>query len=82
MFIFQVSDIRAVDSTEFTITLKATNNAAFVWLEAAGIAGQFSDNGFMLAAPNKTVTFFSQKSSTVDTLRISLKIQSLMDVYD
>lgn len=57
--------------------------APFVWLEAQGIEGYFSNNGFMMLWPEVTVLFHPWTSDNLDlaTFTRSLSIRSLMDVY-
>ncbi|CAI9735293.1 betabeta-mannosidase-like [Octopus vulgaris] len=66
----------------FDITLQSSDIAPFVWLEATGILGRFSDNGFLMINASKSVEFYAWQNVPVDQLKTSLTVKSLMDVYD
>eukprot|EP00106_Octopus_bimaculoides_P007539 XP_014774981.1 PREDICTED: beta-mannosidase-like [Octopus bimaculoides] len=66
----------------FNITLQSSDIAPFVWLEATGISGRFSDNGFLMIKANKSVEFYAWQNVHVDQLKTSLTVKSLMDVYE
>jgi len=40
---------------EFSVSIEAQSPACFVWLVAKDIRGRFSENGFLLTEPSKTV---------------------------
>ena len=40
---------------EFSVSIKAQSPACFVWLVAKDVRGRFSENGFLLTEPSKTV---------------------------
>ena len=44
----QVTGIELLNETTVNIELRSTSIALFVWLDAAGFSGRFSDNGFMM----------------------------------
>ena len=66
---------------EFTVSLTTDNIAPFVWLEATGVKGRFSDNGFLLLSASKSFTFYSWEMTTAKELAASLSVKSLQDVY-
>ena len=66
---------------EFTVSVTTNAIAPFVWLEAYGIKGRFSDNGFLMIKPTMTLTFFAWESVTPSELKQSLTIKSLMNIY-
>ncbi|KAL5010698.1 hypothetical protein ScPMuIL_013003 [Solemya velum] len=65
----------------FNLTITTDNFAPFVWIDAYGIKGRFSDNGFLLAQSQKNISFYAWESVTLDRFNSSLSIKSLMDVY-
>ncbi|GAB1609427.1 beta-mannosidase-like [Argonauta hians] len=78
--IMKVSETKGKNDT-FNIDLSSTNIAPFVWLEAVGVLGRFSDNGFLMLNPNRTIEFYAWQNVTVPKLKSSLTVKSLMDVY-
>lgn len=66
---------------EFLIFLTTDNIAPFVWLEAYGVKGRFSDNGFLMKDSKVTLIFTAWQTVDVNTLKSSLSVKSLMDVY-
>ncbi|XP_067685962.1 beta-mannosidase-like [Haliotis asinina] len=76
-----VTDVKMMSNTEFEVTVASNRIAPFVWLDAVGISGRFSDNGFLMVTPSRTVTFTSWDPVDLDTVKQSLKTKSLMDVY-
>ena len=82
LFDFQITDVQPGSAAdEFTISIATNAIAPFVWLEAYGVKGRFSDNGFLMIKTNMTLTFFAWQSTDIPTLKGSLTIKSLMDVY-
>jgi len=77
-----IQSVQKVTPTEVSITITATGPALFVWLDAsAKISGYFSQNGFHLFEPTKTVTFHSWTPITdFDSVNFDLRITSLFDV--
>ena len=56
--------------------------AAFVWLDAWGYKGRFSDNGFLLAEPTRTIQFYAWDDiMDVNKFKQRLSVKSLMDIY-
>jgi len=41
---------------EFSVSVEAQSPACFVWLVAKDVRGRFSENGFLLTEPSKTVS--------------------------
>ena len=44
-----------MSKTEFSVSVQAQSPACFVWLVAKDVRGRFSENGFLLTEPSKTV---------------------------
>jgi len=64
------------------VRLHSTAIALFVWLDAVGFSGRFSDNGFLMVTPDISVTFHSwTKIDTINEFENSLTVRSLADVY-
>ncbi|XP_071945951.1 beta-mannosidase-like [Antedon mediterranea] len=61
----------------FTIGIKSSAIAPFVWLDVGDIKGRFSRNGFLQLEPTVTVTFYAWEVVSLQTLEDSLTIQSL-----
>lgn len=66
---------------EFSVYIEAQSPACYVWLVAKDVRGRFSDNGFLLIEPSKTVIFYSWQDTTEDELEKNLYIKSLYDLY-
>lgn len=66
---------------EFSVYIEAQSPACYVWLVAKDVRGRFSDNGFLLIEPSKTVIFYSWQDTTEDELENNLYIKSLYDLY-
>ena len=66
---------------EFQITVISDTVAPFVWLDAPGIRGRFSDNGFLMVNPKTTVQFHAWDATDVSSLSQAITVKSLMDVY-
>ena len=77
----QVTGIELLNETTVNIALRSTSIALFVWLDAVGFSGRFSDNGFLMVTPNASVRFHSwTKISSLDQFESSLTLRSLTDV--
>lgn len=64
------------------IDIHSTAIAVFVWLDAPGFSGRFSDNGFIMVRPDVSVMFHSwTKIENLGQFEASLSVQSLADVY-
>lgn len=66
---------------EYSVYIEAQSPACYVWLVAEDVRGRFSNNGFLLIEPSKTVIFYSWQDTTEDELEKSLYITSLYDLY-
>ena len=74
--------VAEISMGEFDIELETDEIAAFVWLEAVGVSGRFSDNGFMLTEKKPNLYFYSwEPTVTADQLKNALSVTSLMDIY-
>ena len=60
----------------YIIMVETNSIALYVWLEAVGIQGRFSDNGFTLTTPTKEVIFLSKQFISVEMLQNSLSVRS------
>nr|CAD7426538.1 unnamed protein product [Timema monikensis] len=60
-----------------TVQLTTDNIALFVWLEVAGIQGQFSDNGFHMVTPYKNITFRGERAVASHDLLAAITITTL-----
>lgn len=67
------------DDKSFEITLKTDKVALFVWLDAPGIEGRFSENGWIQITQTKTVTFVPKSSASLDDLKKQLTVTNLFD---
>lgn len=77
----QVKTVTKLAENAFRIQLTSNHVAPFVWLEATGYRGHFSDNGFTMYMPSWSVDFIAWDSVTVEQLRKALTVKSLMDIY-
>jgi beta-mannosidase len=77
-----IQSIQQVTPTEVNITVTATGPALFVWLDvSANTTGYFSQNGFHMFEPTKTLTFHSWTPMTdFDNVNFDLRMTSLFDV--
>jgi len=60
----------------YTITVEADNIALFVWLEATGLRGRFSDNGFILNTQVREVVFLSREFISNNLLEEALTVRA------
>ena len=78
----QVHGVQLLNELTANIDVHSTAIASFVWLNAIGFSGRFSDNGFLMVRPDISVTFHSwTKIENVEQFENSLRIHSLADVY-
>ena len=77
----QISDVSKTSEDEYRISLTTDAVAPFVWLEALGIKGRFCNNGFLMFQQKESVMFYAWQQTDVRTLKESLTIKSLMDIY-
>nr|CAD7448136.1 unnamed protein product [Timema bartmani] len=78
----QVVQVEVVSVTNqeynlLTVQLTTDNIALFVWLEVAGIQGQFSDNGFHMVTPYKNITFRGERAVASNDLLAAITITTL-----
>lgn len=69
------------DKSGFTVTLKSSAVAPFVWLDVGNIPGRFSSNGFLMVTRNATISFDAWHPTSVSELSRSLTVTTLADVY-
>ncbi|XP_052253221.1 beta-mannosidase-like [Dreissena polymorpha] len=69
------------NASTFIIDISTNRPVPFVWLEATGVKGRFSDNGFLLCERTSSVRFYAWETVSEETLRKTLTVTSLMDVY-
>ncbi|XP_071765684.2 beta-mannosidase [Centroberyx gerrardi] len=69
------------EETGYTVTLRSSSIAPFVWLDVGNVAGRFSSNGFLMVSGKRTVGFTPWRPTSAAELSRSLSITSLRDVY-
>jgi len=78
----QVTGLQFVNESTVNIDLHSTSVALFVWLNAAGFSGRFSDNGFLMMKPDVSVMFHSwTKIESLQQFKNSLTVHTLNDLY-
>jgi len=78
----QVLNVRELpNANDFELELISDAIAPFVWLEATGIEGRFSDNGFLMTTSRKQVVFYSWQNVTRSQLLAKLNVFSLQNIY-
>nr|CAB3263609.1 beta-mannosidase [Phallusia mammillata] len=78
----KVSKVEELSKNLFSVELKSSSPALFVWVEAVGIRGRFSDNGFVMYEATVNITFHSwDETLQVDSLKESLTVKSFADIY-
>ena len=60
----------------YTVSVEADNIALYVWLEATGLRGRFSDNGFLLTTQVREVVFLSREFISNKVLEESLNVRA------
>lgn len=79
-----VSEVYESSESTWTIdvTLSTDKPAAFVWLDfTVDRRGRFSDNGFLLATPTKTVSFWcAEETSDSELFRQQLTVLHLAQI--
>jgi beta-mannosidase len=81
----QITSIEQVSQNSFHVTVQTNQIALFVWLEldTNQFSGIFSDNGFQMTTPERTLQFTSDQAElTLDVLKRHLTVQSLLNIYD
>jgi len=78
-----VTGVQLLDASTVQISIHSTAIALYVWLDAPGFSGRFSDNGFIMLAPDAVVRFHSwtKIGNLIDRFSSSLTVRSLTDVY-
>jgi len=78
----QVAGVYFEDELTAVIDIHSTAIALFVWLDAVGFSGRFSDNGFLMVRPDTRVTFRSwTEIGNTKQFEKSLRVRSLSSVY-
>ncbi|XP_076269024.1 beta-mannosidase-like [Rhynchophorus ferrugineus] len=76
----KVSSVKKTGTRVFEIVVTSTNIALFVWLDSQDVRGRFSENGFLLVQPTRTLWFYSdQEDVQADQLQKSLDLTHLKD---
>jgi len=77
-----IQSTQQLTPTDISISITATRPALFVWLDVpANVSGYFSQNGFHMFEPMRTVTFHSWTPITnFDNINFDVRITSLFDV--
>jgi len=76
----RIENITHISSTEINFRVTGARPALFVWLDiSANMSGYFSQNGFHMFEPTKSITFYSWTPITGD---FDLSITSLFDVTE
>ncbi|XP_077996660.1 beta-mannosidase-like [Glandiceps talaboti] len=70
-----ITDVTQEGDKIFNIVLKTNHFAIFTWLEATGIEGRFSDNGFLMTAPSMKIRFYAWQKTTVSDLKKALTVK-------
>ena len=70
----RVSSVAPADGGAFDVTVETDRPAFYVWLNAAGIRGEFSDNSFTLLPGRPRTVRFVPKSRTVTLREFSLAL--------
>ena len=60
----------------YTIAVEADSIALYVWLEATGVKGRFSDNGFLLHTAIREIVFLSKEFISVEMLESVLTVRA------
>jgi hypothetical protein len=63
------------------VSIRTSAISAFTWLEANGIAGRFSDNGFLMTSSDMALIFYAWQSTTEEDLSSAIKITTLFDTF-
>ncbi|XP_019872098.2 beta-mannosidase-like [Aethina tumida] len=73
----KIIDVKDLGDNTFEITLKTDKICLFVWLESHDIRGLFSDNAFHMYTETKSVTFRSNKPTTLEELKRVLTVTNI-----
>lgn len=77
IILLQITDVQDLGDNTFEITLKTDKICLFVWLESHDIRGLFSDNAFHMYTETKSVTFRSNKPTTLEELKRVLTVTNI-----
>lgn len=75
------AEVQQDETGRYTVALKSSAVAAFVWLDVGDVPGRFSTNGFLMTTRNRTVTFNPWGPTSSQQLTRALTVTSLRDVY-
>lgn len=75
----QVVNVQSIDDNIFSVSINTSAISAFTWIDAIGIQGRFSDNGFLMTSPDMTLTFYAWQTVTADDLMSAITVTSLYD---
>ncbi|XP_044756107.1 beta-mannosidase [Coccinella septempunctata] len=81
----QITSILALapyKNRSFKIELKTSEIALFVWLECEEVPGSFSENGFHLVTPTKTIYFEADEDCNPDKLKKTIVISNILSIGD
>ena len=80
-FIYQVK-VGQTSRNVFTVRLTTDQVAPYTWLEAPGIRGRFSDNGFVMVDRVVFVKFYAWEPTTNTDVENIITLTSLMNIYE
>ena len=75
------TEVRGDGERGYTVTLRSTSVAPFVWLDAGDVPGRFGSNGFLMASRSQEVGFVPWGPTSAEELGRALTVTSLRDVY-
>ncbi|XP_029585172.1 beta-mannosidase-like [Salmo trutta] len=75
------AEVQQDETGRYTVALKSSAVAAFVWLDVGDVPGRFSTNGFLMTTRNRTVTFNPWGPTSTQQITLALTVTSLRDVY-
>lgn len=79
--LLKVTSVQSTDGATFSVSIRTSAISAFTWLEAVGISGRFSDNGFLMTSSDMTLTYYAWQSTTAEDLLSAIKVTTLFDTY-
>ena len=83
LIIFLQVRVGQKSNSEFSVHLTTDHIAPFTWLDATGLRGRFSDNGFIMVQSKMIVMFYAWESGiTSDVLQKAITVRSLMNIYE
>ncbi|XP_049964319.1 beta-mannosidase isoform X2 [Schistocerca serialis cubense] len=63
----------------FEVKISTDSISLFVWLEVPNVFGHFSENGFLMVVPEKTVQFYTNRNINSDYLKKTITVTSMMN---